>query len=463
MRSRSLTILLAFLTPVVSLAGGVQVRVQAVPAGAGAALGVVGAGLAAPGLRGGDPLQLSLGPNPLPLPTSVVPTVSPVIQASPRAALETAAARPVSRDARDIPEVRGIPVANVPAGLRRTFDGPTAADGAAFPKRPSGIVSVSVDLIRTPADVGRLIPLNSNSQNLIAMLRQAVRKHGELTVLTYRDPLGERFVGLDLSREPAWLDHIPELQSHELDLIRKIIRRSRDVQVLVREEGKTPDLIVNGVVTEIKSVFKDGSMERLVEKANRQVDAFNHRHLITGGGDVAVDMRGESSVPVDTVLRTLDSFAARTRTVALERVWVFGGDDLKVFERGADDRFRLRPPEARTDPGGYAKPLDAGKLRRAQILVEKGLFRPAQDVLSQIERESGPGPALEVKAQLAGRRLLLRIRKLVRKKRESEHAARLWQQFKLSHSEETVGEIEDEVLRALGQAKSAATTELSRL
>jgi len=200
-----------------------------------------------------------------------------------------------------------------------------------WPKLPEGLRSVRMDLARSDADVDRLVPENPNSLSLIRRLKLAIRKHGPVAILTYRDEQGRRFVAIDIYRSPEWLRYMPELEPHERELIRRIRDTRQDIQIVVREAGKTPDLIVDGIVTELKSDFGRYSVDRLVTKANAQVREFKKRHRITRG-DLALHLRDYARVPHDEFLRSLREWAGKVRGgVDLDRIWAYAEQDIRIY------------------------------------------------------------------------------------------------------------------------------------
>ena len=83
---------------------------------------------------------------------------------------------------------------------------------------------------------------------------------------------------------------------------------------MVREEGKTPDLVVNGVMTEMKTDFNKFRLYHLLKKANLQSLEFAARHG-SSEGQVAIDVKEWNRVNVGKVLSALD----RDRPVAVQQ------------------------------------------------------------------------------------------------------------------------------------------------
>jgi hypothetical protein len=230
--------------------------------------------------------------------------------------------------------LRGPPVAD-----------PALASDVAAPKLPAGVKRVAVDTVRTAADVERLIPEGMNSKMLKRELKAKVAEMAPYQVYTYYDRKGGSFTGIDISARPDLVDQIPELQEHEIRLIKKLQLARSDIRVVVREDGKTPDLIIGDKMVELKSsVGKTQPLEMLITKANRQVREHALRHGM-GKGALALDMTREASVPAARLQGMLDSWQAKSREeVVLEQVIVFGGSDMKVFVRQADGTYRIEAP-----------------------------------------------------------------------------------------------------------------------
>ncbi|MBI4678786.1 MAG: TIGR00730 family Rossman fold protein [Elusimicrobia bacterium] len=290
--------------------------------------------------------------------------------------------------------------------------------------------------------------MNSNSINLIAQLKNAIRTYGPVKIRDYEDSIGGHFVAIDLAGQARWLDRIPELQPHEVYLIRKILKVTPDVQVVVREEGKTPDLVVAGDMTEIKSDFKGLPSAHLLDKANQQVREFAQRHMLEGG-NLAMDLVNEPSVETQRVLEAVNNWAQAARRVDLGRIMMFAGDDVKHFALGSDGVFRLAEEAS---PGLV---VDAGvEVRRAQMLAKKGMLGKAHDVLKRVMPDQAElavdpyAPATQARESLEAERALLKIKKLART--QPAKARETWRRFRKNHSEEVVLKISAEVDNALG-------------
>lgn len=260
---------------------------------------------------------------------------------------------------------------------QRFFDqsgnrGPPSVDVS--PKLPPGVKSVTVDRIRTEADIERVVPSGANSDELKRMLKRDVDKMAPYSIYTYHDAFGGTFTGIDLSATPRLVNMIPELQSHEVRLIQKLQGWNKDLQVLIREDGKTPDLVVGGQVMELKSLIGHSvELEFLVNKANKQVFEHGQRHGL-GPGALAVDLAEEDDVAVDYVSEVLNKWQAKTPSVVLDQVLVFAGKGSSqrvMFRRGQDGRFSaeaLGPDFS----GGTARLIKPSDIRKLNLLARKG-------------------------------------------------------------------------------------------
>jgi hypothetical protein len=268
-------------------------------------------------------------------------------------------------------EFRKADAADQPSLANHLFDNDLAREAAgdvlppvSAPKIPVGVRSVTVDAVTDALDIGRLIPRGVNSDDLIDKLVQNLDAMGQYRIYSYHANRG-KFVGIDLSARPELVDLLPEQQSHEVRLIKKIQAYNQDLRVLVREDGKTPDLVVGGVVTELKSLIGDKvDLTYLVDKANTQVLEHATRHGL-GNGAAVVDLASQSRVPVAAVLKELNAWARMPQgaviagdyigprhlkqAVALDKITVFAGTDVKVFGRAKDGAYRVLEETPFTD------------------------------------------------------------------------------------------------------------------
>ncbi len=269
------------------------------------------------------------------------------------------------------------------ATSRRVLVDPTGA----APSIPEGVASVETHPLRDASDVN-LIPRLGNSETMHDELRAHLSSLLPIDIFVYHDALGGRFLGLDLSRNPDNADRLPELQAHEIATIRRIQSVTRDLQVLVREEGATPDLIVGGVPTELKSVFQ-GDVAVQVANANKQLLSFAKRHGL-GLGAVALDLR--RALPVEHVEAGIAQAVRVSREIGFERVYAYNGGAWQTYARGVDGEFRLnRTARAFAAPAHAASPA-------AHALVPHSLAAAHLPDLRVVEREiSEPSRLLRAK------------------------------------------------------------------
>jgi uncharacterized protein (TIGR00730 family) len=223
----------------------------------------------------------------------------------------------------------------------RTFDGaaargPLVDPAGAAPSIPEGVTRVEAHPLRDGSDVD-LIPRTLNSAPLHDELLAHLSSLTPMDIFVYHDARGGRFLGLDLSRNPDNAERLHELQPHEVATIRRIQAVTRDLQVLVREEGATPDLVVGGVTTEMKSVFR-GDVAVQVAHANAQLLKHAERHGL-GLGAIALDVRRE--LPVERVEAGIAAALRAAPAVGFAHVYAFNGGAWQTYARGADGEFRL--------------------------------------------------------------------------------------------------------------------------
>lgn len=278
---------------------------------------------------------------------------------------------------------------------------------------------------------------------------------------TYHAPKGQ-FTGIDLKSRPELVDRLPDdvLKPQERVAIRKIQAYNKDLRVLLVEgNGKTPDLDLGGVVTELKSwPIAKMDLTHIVDRANSQVGEHAERHGSLGKGAVIVDIIGApTAVPVQDVLRELNAWAKlpvgteiRVKIsgkgyretdaiqikgeMALDRVTVFAGNDVKVFARGpngfgvleTDDPFapfqvsghrpkRARPEAARPASAigdAYEKARIIGDLRAFKA---QGRATKAFNAWAKFQRTHRP--EVVASARREAEAILERIRRQGQKRR----------------------------------------------
>ncbi|MBI3288863.1 MAG: hypothetical protein HYZ74_05030, partial [Elusimicrobia bacterium] len=151
-----------------------------------------------------------------------------------------------------------------------------------------------------------------------------------------------------MSGRPDLVRHLPEVKPHEALLINKIQLHAKDLQLLITEVEKTPDLIVDGVVTEMKGgQDAKGDIRVQLDHANEQLMAHSKRHGL-GLGAVAIHMLREK-VHVAEVHRALNEFVA-SKPFGFRRVEVYAGDERRVFVLDGRGRFDLESRVLREKP-----------------------------------------------------------------------------------------------------------------
>jgi hypothetical protein len=205
---------------------------------------------------------------------------------------------------------------------------------------PMGAVDVRARTAHTPGDIASIIPEQENSKDLIHSLREIVRRSGGIDIWTYTDAYGREFHAIDIGSSRQALDLFPEFEHHEKVLVDKILRFTNDVKVLVREEGKTPDLLVNGVITELKTDGGHARPKGAMEKANRQVLSFAARHGL-GEGQVAINVLEWTDPPVQEALDAAEAFRADVPANGLQNIILFGQRGALRLARGNDGRYQV--------------------------------------------------------------------------------------------------------------------------
>ncbi|MDE2140830.1 MAG: TIGR00730 family Rossman fold protein [Elusimicrobia bacterium] len=250
---------------------------------------------------------------------------------------------PVYHSLKDLARLSSQPAPDAGA---RTFDGAAErAPGAesepagARPAIPAGVRAVEVEPVRSVADVDRLVPGIGNSAEMHDELRARLPGMIPFDLYVYRDARGGRFTGIDLSKRPENLEKVPELQAHEVSTIKKIMAYTPDLQVLVREEGATPDLVVAGVVAEMKSVHH-GDVDVQLAHANAQLVSHARRHGL-GLGAAVLDVRGASDAEPSRVEAGIAKVVAESHEIGFDRVYVFSGDRARTYSAGPGGVFRL--------------------------------------------------------------------------------------------------------------------------
>lgn len=359
----------------------------------------------------------------------------------------------------------------------------------AGPLLPPGVRSVSVNVVSAAGDIDRFIPHGSHIKEFVRQLKRDIREMAPYQVYTYYDGLGGIITAIDLSSKPRLIESLPDAHSHEVQLIKKIQVWNQDLQVIVREEDekrslKTPDLVMGGVITELKSLIgNEIDFTYLINKANSQVLEHSNRHGLGPGGAVVVDLTEKSSVPVGEVLADLNAWArllpgaplpgpyytkretkrgkvvikpltVHKYPVALDKVFVFAGADLKAFVREADGSYRLdEPGKMPLVRPASTPPRDIHAL---ELLVSRGRLEEALRGLHFLERAAPVpdphSPVFKLRGKIESIRLLGKLRRLARR-RQHQAALQTWENFRRTHSAEAVRAIESEAKKLLAAAK----------
>ena len=226
------------------------------------------------------------------------------------------------------------------------FDGgsgrasPLGAD-APSPKSPlpPGAVSARAVRARSSPGVREVVPFNAATRPFLDRLANAWKRIGWLDLKTYGDKKGGSFHSIDLTGRAELIESLPGVSNDEAALMRRIKLHSKSLELMIIEEGKTPDLVVDGVVTEMKAAYAVDGVYRQLVAANEQMLAHGERHGLESGA-VAVLLVGQDSVPARAIQKQLDMLV-ETEALALRRVEVYAGLERKVFELDASRRFGL--------------------------------------------------------------------------------------------------------------------------
>ncbi len=275
--------------------------------------------------------------------------------------------------------------------------GAKAFDGAA-PKpdgelaRPVGSYGVSTVRVHSAREAAAYIPASeANARSFVAALGAGWGGIGWLDLRFYRDSGGNTFRAVDLSGRPDLIERLPEVLPHEAALVKKIQLHVDDLQLVLREEGKTPDLIVGGVVTEMKSLHADGLLGTQLEHADAQLLAHSKRHGL-GLGAVAIDVVGPAR-DWSEIEASINEYAGR-RVVGFARVEVYNGGERRVFVPARGGRFA-----ADLSPAALPRAASSARFRVPNSLVEAPVPDP-QLVLREVMEPSKRLRAAGVKATI---------------------------------------------------------------
>ena len=249
-----------------------------------------------------------------------------------------------------VPAILSAPAAVAPLGASALVPSLSAASVAPLPAAALPLASV----LPAPAAWAPVPGLPAAASSAPESSRPAVLRSLEDLHLFFQGPAGPNagafYDGARDSGKPQVLVGVPgvavkpvrgglsEFQPHEVATIRKIQVLASDLKILVRESGATPDLVVNGVVTELKTVHR-GKLSRQLTHANGQLVAHAKRHGLSLGA-VVLDVLGQ---PV-TSRRVEEEIARVVREepeIGFARVYVFHGGAVKTYSPAADGTFRL--------------------------------------------------------------------------------------------------------------------------
>jgi len=286
----------------------------------------------------------------------------PTLAAAPALAFSPTLASPLAAAAAPAP----IPAAAAAAPASAPASAPTTA--LVFPKRADGRPTVLRSLdelgvlfadgarpradpfdgpreatVRVPEGL-RAVEVHPRESAIAWALEKKTRlglaRMPPIDIFVYRDRSGGRFLALDLARHPEAVDRVPDIKNHEVATVRRILALTRDVQVIVVENGLTPDLVVGGTVVEMKSV-RAGEAAKDVRRANAQLAESMRRHG-HGLGAVVLDVEGPALAP-EFLEAEIALALERGGPPAFRRVCAYNGGRWEVYARGLDGRFRLAP------------------------------------------------------------------------------------------------------------------------
>ena len=102
----------------------------------------------------------------------------------------------------------------------------------------------------------------------------------------------------------------------------------------------TPDLVVAGIVAEMKSV-REGCVWKQVVRANSQLTEHIRRHG-HGPGAIILDVEGPE-LPAERVEEGISRALSGAGRVGFDLVYAFNGGGWQTYAPGSEGIFRLRP------------------------------------------------------------------------------------------------------------------------
>jgi uncharacterized protein (TIGR00730 family) len=258
--------------------------------------------------------------------------------------------------------------------------------GSASAILPAGAKSVTVVRIDSPREAAAFMPASQDSPHFHKELKANWARIGWFDLRIYTDSKGNTFHAVDLTGRPGLAARMPNVMPHEADLIRKIQLHSKDLQLMILESGKkTPDLVVEGVVTEMKSLFPKGDFQLQLAHANEQVLAHVTRHRLAPGA-AAIDLRSNTNVPVAKVRAAINAFVRTGVKVGLGSVSVYAGAERVVFVAGKDGLFDVQ--DSRRATAAERSAFTAPVLKQApRFLVPDAMSLTADPDAALILRE----------------------------------------------------------------------------
>lgn len=215
---------------------------------------------------------------------------------------------------------------------------PAAADGA-VQTAPAAGISGRLTRVHSREDLVRLTSGKNLDQQTHRDLYRAIAQAQSLDLVSYHVG-GSEFFAIDLHRISGRLDLLKGiLQAHEQDFLKSILTHHKDVQMIVREDGKTPDLIVDGRIVELKSIIGKAEPQEMIARADAKAAAFISRHgLAPGSGDAALYFPSKDHrANVERVEKILNGWPGPALT--LENIWIYSPHGRSRFVRQVGGRY----------------------------------------------------------------------------------------------------------------------------
>ncbi len=166
---------------------------------------------------------------------------------------------------------------------------------------------------------------------------------------------------------------------------------------------------------------------------------------------MAIDLAKYDQVPVEKAIQELNDFARTARHLSLDRIFVFGKSDFKVFVRGVGKSYVLEE-DGGMGPGGTSREIAPADVHAVQLLAKQGRLGPAQSRLNALDGAAGAkdrhSPLAQARESVEAQRMLLKVQKLARRK-QFDKARKVWDNFSRTHDPNTVRALTPEVDRIL--------------